>query len=265
MSRTMLTVGQWEEQEKIIFSAMSNQWIVVHTLLLEDIPVVLKKMHVDLILLSGCAARKDWGDAVADVWNICQDTPVVALGTDSIQDSLVNVLIGKPTIAHSIRLNLKNKAAGSYSFESTASTFRRQELSPTLTLLEPYTTISSGIKAALNYIDAHYMEPISLRDVAKAASYSYCHFSKIFKIQLGICFVSYLSQVRIRYAKKLLQGTDLSVTEIALEVGFNDLSHFERVFRTTQHQTPSKFRLKTKNMNGRAKNLQSIFLQTLTL
>lgn len=265
MSRTMLTVGLFEEHEKIIFSAMSNQWIVVHTLLLEDILVVLKKMPVDLILLSGCASRKGWGDVLADVWNIRQDTPVIALGADSIQDSLVNVLIGEPAIAPNIGLNLKNKAEGGHSFESAASTFHRQELSPTLTLLEPYTTISSGIKAALHYIDTHYMEPISLRDVANAASYSCCHFSKIFKMQLGICFVGYLSQVRIHYAKKLLQCTDLSVTEIALEVGFNDLSHFERVFRTTQHQTPSKFRLRTKNMNGRAKNLQSISSPVLTL
>src|SRR5205823_2464222 len=77
---------------------------------------------------------------------------------------------------------------------------------------------------------------------ARAAVYSRCHFSKVFKEQVGVGFVEYLTGVRIRHAMRLLATTDLTVTGVAFEVGFRDLSHFERVFRRRRQQTPSQYR-----------------------
>lgn len=267
MLRTLLTVGSWRECGKIIASAMSNRWSVLHTLLFEDIPPALGKMKVDLILLSGCSSRSGWESAVWGAWAVCQDTPVVVLGSNFVQDTLISALIGGPVTVKNdaTKSCLEAESAETSSLSGVADSYRRSELSPTLTLLEPYTrAISYGIERALDYIEAHYTEPISLSDAAASASYSRCHFSKLFREQLGICFVSYLAHVRVRHAKELLARTSMSVTDVSLEVGFNDLSHFERVFRAIQHQSPSKFRLISKKMPDGAKNLPSFFSHAVT-
>lgn len=266
MSKTLLAVGSWRECGKIISSAIANRWSVLHTLVLEDIRAALEKMKVDLILLTGCSQRKGWENAVWDAWTVCQDTTVVVLGSNFIQDALIIGLIGSPATVKSVVAESRAGAEGAEtsSFNGVAGSLKRLELSPTLTLFEPYTTvISFGIERALDYIEAHYAEPISLSDVAAFASYSRCHFSKLFKEQLGICFVSYLAQVRVQRAKELLSRTSMSVTNVSLEVGFNDLSHFERVFRAIQHQSPSKFRFRSKEMASRAKNPPSFFSQSV--
>jgi transcriptional regulator GlxA family with amidase domain len=54
--------------------------------------------------------------------------------------------------------------------------------------------------------------------------------------------------VRVRRAAELLARTEMSVTTVALEVGFNDLSHFERVFRSAYKRSPSKYRAESKDM-----------------
>jgi AraC-like DNA-binding protein len=261
MSKTLITVGSWRECGKIISSAIANRWSVLHTLLFEDIPAALEKMKVDLILLPGCSSRKGWENAAWRAWAVCQDTPVVALGSNLVQEALINSLTGGPTLVkmNGMKTRREVERAEIPSLNLWTISLRRSELTPTLTLFEPHrSVISYGIERALAYIEAHYAEPISLGDVAASASYSRCHFSKVFKEQLGVCFVSYLAQVRVRHAKELLARTSMSVTNVSLEVGFNDLSHFERVFRAIQHQSPSKFRFKSKEMASGAKNPPSI-------
>ncbi|HVG34288.1 MAG TPA: AraC family transcriptional regulator [Pyrinomonadaceae bacterium] len=264
MSKTLLAVGSLQECGKLISAAISQRWSVLHTLLFEDIQAALARTKVDLILLSSCSSRQGWENAIRDAWSVCPETPVVAIGSDFIEDVIVSVLTGEPAPAQNLlRENgAERERAQTSSLDGVAASLKLLELSPTLMLLEPCkTVVSYGIEKALTYIEAHYAEPLSLSDVAASASYSRCHFSKIFKEQLGICFVSYLSHVRIRHAKELLARTNMSVTNISLEVGFNDLSHFERVFRAIQHQSPSTFRFRSKKMASGAKNPPSFFSQ----
>jgi AraC-like DNA-binding protein len=242
MSKTLLAVGPWRECGKIIASAMANRWSVLYTLLFEDIPTALGKMRVDLILLSGCSSRRGWERVARGAWEICGDTPVVALGAGPGQDALVSALVG-------VALPEADGAGGSHLPEEMNEGFSRSEVSPTLWLYEPKSAAAGpGVSRALELIEERYAEPITLSDAARAARYSRCHFSKVFREQLGVCFVSYLGRVRIRRAAELLARTEMPVTTVALEVGFNDLSHFERVFRTTYHCSPSKFRAESKKM-----------------
>jgi len=66
--------------------------------------------------------------------------------------------------------------------------------------------------------------------------------------------------VRIRHAMELLARSNMPITNIAFEVGFNDLSHFERVFRSTQRVSPSQYRHKAKHPQRVPDNLPSIGL-----
>jgi AraC-like DNA-binding protein len=255
MPKTLLAVGPWRECGKIVASAMANRWSVLYTLFFEDVPTALARMKVDLILLAGCSSRDDWERVAWGAWQVCRDTPVVALGSNSSQDSLVGALVGAvPPDEEGASEHGGAERDGPLSPAHIQQGFRRSEVSPTLSLFEPKAhDARPGISRALDFIERRYAEPITLSDAARAASYSRCHFSKVFKEQLGVCFVGYLSRLRVRRAAELLARTDMPVTSIALEVGFNDLSHFERVFRAIHRQPPSKFRAKSKELPGREK------------
>ncbi|MHC4537958.1 MAG: helix-turn-helix domain-containing protein [Planctomycetota bacterium] len=103
----------------------------------------------------------------------------------------------------------------------------------------------SQIRPAINYIDANYNKPITLADVARASHLSVSRLAHIFKEQMGITIIDYLTSVRIERAKQLLLATDQNCTEICFEVGYNNQSYFTRTFKGFVGMTPRQF--KTKN------------------
>lgn len=109
------------------------------------------------------------------------------------------------------------------------------------------------IRPAINYIDANYNKPISLADIARASHLSVSRLAHVFKEQMGITLVDYLTNVRIERAKKLLLATDQNCTEICFEVGYNNQSYFTRTFKHLVGMTPLKFRIK----NQRRENISA--------
>jgi len=102
----------------------------------------------------------------------------------------------------------------------------------------------SQIRPAINYIDANYNKPITLTDVARASHLSVSRLAHIFKDQMGITIIDYLTSVRIERAKQLLLATDQNCTEICFEVGYNNQSYFTRTFKGFVGMTPRQFRTK---------------------
>jgi AraC-like DNA-binding protein len=98
------------------------------------------------------------------------------------------------------------------------------------------------IARAKQYIAEHQTEELSLELVAKAVFTSKFYFCKIFKKTTGINFTDYLSRVRTERAKNLLLNPNLRVSEIAYEVGFQSLTHFNRVFKRILGRSPSDYR-----------------------
>lgn len=98
------------------------------------------------------------------------------------------------------------------------------------------------IVRAKEYIRANQAEELSLGQVAKAVSMSTFYFCKMFKKVTGINFTDYLSRVRVEKAKNLLLNPNLRVSEIAYEVGFQSLTHFNRVFKRILGQSPTIYR-----------------------
>lgn len=99
------------------------------------------------------------------------------------------------------------------------------------------------IKRAKEYIHEHQTEELSLGQVARAVNTSSFYFCKIFKKYTGINFTDYLSRVRIEKAKNLLLNPNLRVSEIAFEVGFQSLTHFNRVFKKLLGLSPTEYRV----------------------
>lgn len=99
-----------------------------------------------------------------------------------------------------------------------------------------------NITRAKQYIQEHQTEDLSLSQVAQAVNTSTFYFCKMFKKSTGLNFTDYLSRVRIEKAKNLLINPNLRISEVAYEVGFQSLTHFNRVFRKTVGQSPSEYR-----------------------
>ena len=99
------------------------------------------------------------------------------------------------------------------------------------------------VRRARAYIVGHQADPIDLNDVAKAMHVSTFYFCKMFKKATGLTFTEYLGRVRIERAKAQLLNPNRRVSEIAYDVGFQSLTHFNRVFRQVAGQSPTKFRL----------------------
>jgi AraC-like DNA-binding protein len=102
------------------------------------------------------------------------------------------------------------------------------------------------VTRAKEYIRQNQTEDLSLTRVAKAVNTSSFYFCKLFKKSTGLNFTDYVSRVRIEKAKNLLLNPNLRISEIAYEVGFQSLTHFNRVFKKIIGQAPTEYRAQLK-------------------
>lgn len=99
-----------------------------------------------------------------------------------------------------------------------------------------------NISQVAAYINDNYQQKLSLKILADHFNYSSAYLSRAFKEVTGFNFVEYKNNVRIKEASKLLQQTKLSVTEISAEVGFNNITHFGRIFKEFTDLSPLEYR-----------------------
>jgi AraC-like DNA-binding protein len=88
---------------------------------------------------------------------------------------------------------------------------------------------------------------VELAEVARAVNASVHHFCKAFKKATGLTFTEYLGMVRVARATELLADPHARVSEVAYRVGFSSLTHFNRVFKKLQGQSPTEYRQKRCN------------------
>ena len=98
-----------------------------------------------------------------------------------------------------------------------------------------------AVEAAM-WIDSHSHDPIDLDGAAREVGLSSFHFLRLFSRVLGVTPHQYLVRSRLRRAARLLMGDARSITEIAFEVGFGDLSNFVRTFHRAAGVSPRRFR-----------------------
>jgi AraC family transcriptional regulator len=98
-----------------------------------------------------------------------------------------------------------------------------------------------AVEAAL-WIDAHAHEPLDLATVASKVDLSPFHFLRVFKKVVGVSPHQYLVRARLRRAARLLAADTRPITDLALDVGFADLSNFVRTFHRAAGVSPRDFR-----------------------
>ncbi|SFR03911.1 PocR ligand-binding domain-containing protein [Desulfoscipio geothermicus] len=98
------------------------------------------------------------------------------------------------------------------------------------------------LEKVVKYVEAEYSKNLTLDSLAQLFYYSPCYLSSIFKKELGVTFVDYLTQARVKEAKKLLLNTNKTVSQVAAEVGFNSETYFSRVFKKLVGMPPGEYR-----------------------
>ncbi|MBQ4283875.1 MAG: helix-turn-helix domain-containing protein [Lachnospira sp.] len=99
-----------------------------------------------------------------------------------------------------------------------------------------------SVREAKKYIEQNYAEPLTLDDLASRYQLNSTYFSNKFKNINGIGFKEYLNNIRIIHAERLLLETTKSITQIALECGYESSNYFGDVFRKINKVSPSQFR-----------------------
>lgn len=101
---------------------------------------------------------------------------------------------------------------------------------------------SKLLSDALNYIREHYKGSLSLESVSQKVFISPFYLSHLFKEELGITFLEYITKKRIKEAKILLKDPKLSIVAISSEVGYDDPSYFSKVFKKNTGISPNQYR-----------------------
>ena len=101
---------------------------------------------------------------------------------------------------------------------------------------------NTRVAAIHDYLMNHYREAIDLKRVAEVASMAEGSLCRFFKQKMGLTVFDYLNQLKVEFACKLLMDYKMSILEVCLDSGFNNLSHFNRQFRKHTGLTPTDYR-----------------------
>ena len=106
---------------------------------------------------------------------------------------------------------------------------------------------SETIASVLTYIQNHYAEEISVKTIAEAVFLNSDYLSRQFKKEVGVNLSEYIQKLRLEQARLLLLNTNMKISDIAIEVGFNNFSHFSTVFSKAYGCKPSQMQKQSGN------------------
>lgn len=102
--------------------------------------------------------------------------------------------------------------------------------------------VTKKTSPSIAYINSHYSRNIDIETLARIENYSVTYYGEWFKKEMGMSPVEFIQQKRIARAKELLQGTGLSIMQIACEVGYDYESSFTKVFKLREKVSPKVYR-----------------------
>jgi AraC-like DNA-binding protein len=111
-----------------------------------------------------------------------------------------------------------------------------------------FTTGNKRIATIHEYLMNNYREEVNLEKMAGLVNMAEGSLCRFFKENMGITLFEYLNQIKTEFACKLLMDNDLSILEVCLDSGFNNLSHFNKQFRKTTGVTPTEYRKRFKGL-----------------
>lgn len=100
------------------------------------------------------------------------------------------------------------------------------------------------VKAAdmIRYVNENYKNHVTLGMLAERYQYHPSYVSTLFKKITGFTFQDYMNQMRVKASQQLLENTDIDIMEVCMDSGFNNLSHYGRIFKRIVGKSPSEYR-----------------------
>ena len=114
-----------------------------------------------------------------------------------------------------------------------------------------FKTGNKRIAAIHEYLMNNYREDVDLNKLAELVSMAEGSLCRFFKMNMGLTIFEYLNQIKTEFACKLLMDYDLSILEVCLDSGFNNLSHFNKQFKKATGVTPKEYRKRFKELSTR--------------
>lgn len=108
-------------------------------------------------------------------------------------------------------------------------------------------SFSPIIQKVLHYIETTPPRLITLTEAAKSIPMNACYLSQLFKQEMNLNFVDYVTEIKIAEAKRLLTATSLRISEVADRLGYADIAYFSNTFKKVTGVTPSEYRNKDKH------------------
>lgn len=124
---------------------------------------------------------------------------------------------------------------------SLAISKNQQKLSSYSPTIEAFHN-SDKIKKVHDYLQSNFQNKIKVSEMSSMLNMTEVSFSRFIKKRTGKTFIEYLNDVRIGFATRWLLEKDISIAEIAYNCGFNNVSNFNRVFKTHKKCTPSEYK-----------------------
>ncbi len=160
------------------------------------------------------------------------------------------------TMTHEFMQAMEEDKEGKYGYEFRVQSHLSslwieflKELRPTIEEAKPQNIVSyKRLKTMMQYIQEHYMEKMSLEDIASSANISKRECSRCFHINLNETPLDFLNRYRTDMAVSMLLYSDTSIMTISENCGFRSASYFSKVFRDLMNCTPKQFQ--TKNRKG---------------
>jgi AraC-like DNA-binding protein len=110
-----------------------------------------------------------------------------------------------------------------------------------------FNTENKRILTIHEYFMKHFRDEIDLAQIASLVNMAEGSLCRFFKMQMGLTIFEYLNRIKVDFACKLLMNKEISITEVAFDSGFNNLSHFNKQFKQITSVTPMVYRLRFKN------------------
>ena len=205
--------------------------------------------HKGEVVLLDCYSPHEYGSP--DTWEASWlhfDGPLAREYYEHIVQASGNIIIPRSpqTVGHSLNKICGTFRSGAPLREASLSKYILNILTELLLAENKIKTAASPHAAALEntiaYINEHFAEPLSLKDLAAGASLSPFYFTRVFARETGMTPHQYLIATRLNSAKFLLKSTDISIKEIAFNSGFTSESSFCSTFKKWEHITPSEYR-----------------------
>lgn len=125
-------------------------------------------------------------------------------------------------------------------FADTVGLVRREQVEDSSTL----------VRQVLVYLEQHYLEPLTIEDLAKQHGYNRYYFSRLFNARIGCGFNQHLNNLRARHAARLIRTTSDSLEDICFQSGFGSIRTFTRAFQSFYQVTPAAYRRQRKDTTG---------------